>query len=136
MSKPAELHTTLVNPQIAAQVVTVAVTFTESSDADATVTLFPVSRRMRLIGSSYSQSVDATAATSYTAIIKNGSTNMTAALDIKALGAAAVSHFVPLSTDAAVLQKGDVVSVAFNETGGTATSPEIVWMMLEFQLLS
>jgi hypothetical protein len=135
MSQPRELHKDLVNPQIAAQVVTVAVSITESSDADATVVLFPVTRKMKLNRAAYSQSVDATAATSYTATLKNGSVAMTDSLDIKTLGAAGVAQMGVLRTDAAVLAKGDVLSIAFDETGGTATSPEIVWLFLEFLLL-
>ena len=133
---PQELHKTIASPQVAAPVVTVAVTFVESSDADATVVLFPVTRRMRLNKASYSQSVDAEAATSYTATLKKGATAVSAALDIDALGAAGVAQFVVLRTGDEIFETGDVLSIAFNETGGTATSPEIVWMMLEFQLLS
>lgn len=132
---PRELHSDLVHPLIAAPVVTVAVTFVESSDADAVVTLFPATRRMKLIGASYVQSVDATAATSYTATIKNGSTAMTSALDIKTLAEDTAAQFSVFDTNAAILEEGDILSVDFNETGGTATSPEVVWMLLEFQLL-
>lgn len=132
---PRELHADLVNPQIAAPVVLVPVTFTESSDNDVVVTTFAAARRMKLVRASYVQSVDATAVTSYTATIKNGSTAMTSALDIKTLAEDTTADFVVLSTDDAILADGDILSVDFNQTGGTATSPEIVWMMLEFLLL-
>ena len=135
MALPRELHSTLVSPQMAAPVVTVAVNFTESSDADATVSLFAATRRMKLIRASYVQSVDATAATSYTATLQNGSTAMTSALDIATLAEDVVADFAVLSTDDAILEDGERLSVVFNETGGTATSPEVVNIMLEFLLL-
>jgi hypothetical protein len=132
---PRDLHTTLVSPEFAAPVVTVAAKFTESSDADATVKLFAATRKMRLIRATYIQSVDATAVTSYVATLNNGATTMTNALNIKALSNDVVADFVVKTTADAVLKKGDRLSVVFDETGGTATSPEVVDLLLEFQLL-
>ena len=136
MGLPRELHSTLVSPDFAAPVVTMLLTFLESGDADATVTFFAAERKMKLIGASYVQSVNATADTSYTATLQVGSTLLTAALDIKALGANAAAQFAVVSTKDAVMAKGDILKVVLNETGGTATSPEIVWIQLTFQLLT
>lgn len=136
MGLPRELHADLVNPAFAAPVVVVPVTFTESGDADATVTLFATARKMKLISASYVQSVDATAVTSYTAVINNGAVAMTSALDIKTLAEDVSAQFEVVSTSAADMAQGDILSIVFNETGGTATSPEIVWLLLEFQLLT
>ena len=136
MALPRELHADLVNPALAAPVVTMVLNFTESADADITLTFFAASRKMKLIGASYVQSIDAQAATSYTATLQNGATAMTAALDIKALADDVSAQFVVLSTKDADLAKGDILSLVLDETGGTATSPEDVWIQLTFQLLT
>lgn len=136
MALPRELHSDLVSPEFAAPVVTMVLNFTESGDADATLTFFAASRKMKLIAASYVQSVDATAVTSYTAILKNGSTNMTSALDIKTLAEDVAAQFVVVSTKDADMAQGDILSIVLNETGGTATSPEDVWIQLTFQLLT
>lgn len=137
MSLPRELHKHLVGTRIAAPVVVIGpFDFTESSDDDATVALFRATRKMRFVGGAYTQSVDATAATSYTATIEVGSTALSQALDIKTLADATVGYFLPSTTSTdRDIAKGALVEVNFNQTGGTATSPEVVHIMLEFQLI-
>lgn len=137
MANPRELHRHLVGPKIAAPVVVVGpFKFTESSDADATVQLFLTTRKMRFVGGSYTQSVDATAATTYTATIEVGSTALSQALDIKTPGEDEALFFLPSATSTdRDIAKGAYVEVLFNETGGTATSPEDVEIVLEFQLM-
>lgn len=136
MALPRELHSDLVSPEMAAPVVTLVVNFTESGDADATVTLFAAARKMKLIAASYVQSIDAQAATTYVASINNGATKMTEDLDIKALADDVSAQFVALRTKDADLAIGDIVSIVLNETGGSVTSPEVVWIQFEFQLLT
>jgi len=116
--------------------VTLVVNFTESGDADAVVTLFAANRKMKLIGASWVMSVDAQAASAYTATLKNGSTAMTSALDILTLAEDVGAQFVPVNGNDADLAAGDILSVDLNETGGTVTSPEDVWIQLSFQLLT
>jgi len=136
MRVPKELHTELVNPRQAGPVVLLPFRFTESSDADATVQLFIAPRKMFFVGGEYTQSVDATAATSYTATIEVGSTALSQALDIKTLGADTAAAILPSTTEAdREIAQGDVVEINLNETGGTATSPEDVLLVLEFILL-
>jgi hypothetical protein len=134
---PRELHTHLVGVRIAAPVVVIGpFNFTESSDDDATVNLFYATRKMRFVGGSYKQSVDATAVTSYTATIEVGTQQLSQDLDIKTLDDATVGYFLPSATSTdRDIAKGDLVEVNFNQTGGTATSPEVVDIMLEFQLI-
>lgn len=136
MSGPKELHKVLVSSDRAAPVVVLTFSFTESSDADATVPLFYASRKMRFVGGKYVQSVDATAATTYTATLEVGSTALSEALDIKTLADATVADLLPSATSAdRNIAEGDLVEIAFDETGGSATSPEDVNLTLEFLLL-
>jgi len=126
-----------VGTKIAAPVVTLAFSFIETSDADATVQLFVAPRAMRFVSGSYIQSVDATAVTSYTATVEVGSTALSQALDIKTLADATAGYFLPSATSLdRNIAKGDIVEINFNETGGTATSPELVNVVLEFQLMA
>ena len=137
MPNPRELHRHLVGPAIAAPVVVVGpFDFTESSDADATVALFRAPRKMRFVSGVYTQSVDAQAATTYTATIEVGTQQLSQDLDILTLGADTAAYFLPSATsDDRDINKGDLVEVNFNETGGTVTSPEVVHITLEFQLI-
>jgi len=137
INSPKELHSRLVHPSIAAPVVLCGpFLFTESTDADAVAYLFYAPRAMRFVGGSYIQSVDATAATSYTAQVEVGTQVLSAALDIKTLAAATVAYFTPSLTSAdRNIAAGDRVEISFNETGGTATSPEAVEVYLQFQLI-
>lgn len=137
MSTPQELHKQLANPQVAAQIVTFALSFSNATTADLTVQGFKATRKMRLIKASYQQTADATAVTTYTAQLKNGSVAMTDALDIKGIAATAGADFV-ISTvaGATTLADGDVLTVVFDETGGTVTAPGIVGILLEFMLLA
>jgi hypothetical protein len=133
---PRELHNVLVNPNFAAQVQVCPLILDDPGNADATVVVFVASRRCKLIRASYLQAAGATAATSYTAQLKNGSTNLSAALDIKALAADTVADFASIPTDKdAVLADGDILDLVFDETGGTVTAPGRVALTLEFQLL-
>jgi len=136
MPNPAELHQHLVNTSIAAPVVHLTFNFTETADGAAiTIPLFVAPRKMRFIGGTYAQSVDATAATTYTAAIEVGTQVLSIALDIKTLGAATAAYILPSATSAdRDIEKGDIVEVNFTSTGGTETSPEIVDICLEFLL--
>lgn len=139
MALPAELHTKLSSPQVAAPVVTAIWSFTNSTTADATFYGPKITRKMKLIRASYAQTADATAVTSYTCQLKNGSTVLTSALDIKALGATTSGHsdFTMTTTEKdKILADGDQITAVFDETGGTVTAPGAVTVMLEFQLLA
>lgn len=129
----------LVNPNIGVIVTPLSFKFTESGDVDVTVQLFMASSKMRILSAKYIQSVDATAVTSYTALLQNvtGSVSLAALLDIKALGADAPADFDVVKDDdaAGILAAGDIVQVVFNETGGTATSPEVVFITIEVAML-
>jgi hypothetical protein len=136
MGLPRELHTDLVNPQIAAPVVVVAVPLVNSSTSTTTLVAFRAARRMRLIRATYHQSAN-TAGTSFTAQLKNanGPVNMSAALDIAALGADEGADFTGIPTDQdAVLEDGEHLDVVFTASSGT-TAPGLVSLLLEFQLL-
>jgi hypothetical protein len=91
--------------------------------ADDTVVLFRARRDGRLNGADYVQSANATAVTSYTVKIRNqtAARDLTATIDIKALGALAGESFV-LGADPSYVA-GDVIVAVFEETGGTVTSP-------------
>lgn len=135
-TNPRELHTHQVSPQIAAQVAFVPLSLDVTETADVTIAAFVATRRLRLIGASYIQETDATAATSYTCQLKNGSTNLTDALDIAGLSADTAADFagVPVGVDAE-LADGDTLDVVFNETGGTVTAPDRVGILLEFLVM-
>lgn len=137
MANPRELHRHLVGPKIAAPVVVYGpFEFTETGDVDVTVPLFVAPRKMRFVGGSYTQSVDAQAATTYTATIEVGSTALSQALDILTPADDVASYFLPSATSIdRDIAKGAFVEVNFNETGGTVTSPEVVQIVLEFQLM-
>lgn len=137
MALPKELHTHLVGPQVAAQLVVVAAKFNNATAGDATEpNVFVAPRKMRFVGGSYVQSANATAATSFTAQLKVGATAISEALDIKTLGADAPGYFVGSVVSAdRTIAKGAQVDVVFDETGGTVTAPADVTVCLEFQLL-
>lgn len=135
--RPRELHSGLVNPMIAAPVVTTIWAFANTSTSDATVQGPKMVRKVRLIKASYQQTADATAATSYTLTLMNGAVALTSALDIKDIAATAGADFVVTTVDGAdILADGDVITAVFNETGGTVTAPGQVAIVLEFQLLT
>lgn len=112
---------------------TVVVNINNSTAADATFNLFRVPRRCELRRATYIQTAAATAATSYTATLQNGSTNISNALDIKALGANGSAEFSLVGVP--VLNRGDVIKVFFNETGGTVTAPGVVGIALELAVV-
>jgi len=134
---PKELHSHLVNPAIAAPVQVVNVTFTNSTTADATVAnVFIAPRKVKFIGGKYVQSANATAATTFVATLKVGSTSVSQDLDIKTLGADAVGSILASATEGdTVLAEGAQLDVVFNETGGTVTAPATCNLTLEFLLL-
>ena len=135
---PEELHTHLASPQAYAPVVLLAWCFQNDATADATHYGPKITRNMRIVRASYAQTADATAVTTYTCTLKNGSTNLTSALDIKALGATTAGHadFAVTATAAdKFLQDGDQISAVFDETGGTVTAPGEVTILLELQLM-
>lgn len=139
MALPVELATKLASPQVAAQVVVFNWSFSNTTTADVTKYGPKITRKMKFIRASYAQTADATAVTSFTLTLKNGSTALTSALDIKALGATTSGHadFVTTTTDAnRVMADGDQISAVFDETGGTVTAPGEVVIMLEFMLLA
>jgi hypothetical protein len=82
----------------------------------------------------YTQTAAATAATSFTATLKNGAVAMTGALDIKALGANGSADFAMASESARRFKAGDVLTIFFDETGGTVTAPGFVTVCLELAL--
>lgn len=129
-----ELHLHLCNPEIAAPVCLNVFTVLNAATADATLQLFVATRKCRVIRASYVQAANATAVTSFTALIQNdtGSVALTDAIDIKALGAATAKDFAVVDSD---LADGDIVEIVFNETGGTVTAPGLVGLTLEIQLL-
>ena len=136
MPNPRELHKDLNHPQVAAPVVVVPLSLDVTETADVTIAAFVATRRMRLIRASYIQESNATAATTYTCQLKNGATNLTSALDIKALAADTAADFAGISASrSANLEDGDTLDVVFNETGGTVTAPDRVGILLEFLLL-
>lgn len=111
-----------------------------TTNVDTTLNLFRAPSRMRILKATYLQTADATAATSYTCQIQDAtkSTNLTSALDIKALGANAGADFagIPAADDSdGLINDGDRVVAVFDETGGTVTGPGDVQLMLEVALL-
>ena len=139
MGLPRELHADLVNPAIAAPVVTMVVNVDVTETADVTVAGFVATRKMKIRKASYIQEADATAATSYTCLLQNGtgSVAMSTALDIATLAADTGADFVGIPNGvASELADGDSFELVFNETGGTVTAPGRVSVMLEFQLLT
>lgn len=132
---PRELHNVLVSPNFAAQVVVLPFVVADPGVADAEPVVFIASRRSKVISAKYYQAVDATAATSFTAQLLNGATAISELLDIKALSSATVASLVIKTDNDAVLAAGDVVSLDFDETGGTVTAPGQVLLVVELQLL-
>lgn len=136
MPNPRELHKDLAHPYVSAPVILVPLTLNVTETADVTIQGFKATRDMRLLRASYQQTADATAVTSYTCQLKNGATALTSALDIKALAATAGADFAGiLATAASDLKDGDVLTVVFDETGGTVTAPGRVTILLELLLL-
>jgi hypothetical protein len=132
---PKELHTTIVSPSFAAQVVVLPFIVADPGTSDAEPVVFIASRRSKVISAKYYQAADATADTTFTAQLLNGGTAISALLDIKTLGAATVASFVVKTNNDAVLAAGDVVSLDFDETGGTVTAPGQVLLAVELQIL-
>ena len=138
MPNPRELHADLVHPMIAAPVVVFTVNLDVTETADVTIPAFVATRRMRLLKASYVQESNATAATSYTCLLQNGtgSVALCTALDIAGLAADTAADFAGITADkTSNLEDGDILDVVFNETGGTVTAPDRVGITLEFLLL-
>ncbi len=129
-----ELHLHLVNPEIAGPVCLNVFTVLNAATADATLQLFVASRKCRILRASYVQAANATAVTSFTALLQNktGTVALTDALDIKALVATTAADWAVIDSD---LADGDIVEIVFNETGGTVTAPGLVGITAEIQLL-
>lgn len=137
---PSEQHRAPGYPslQTYAPVVLINWYFANTATADATIYGPKITRNMYFVRASYAQSADATAVTTYTCQLKNGSTALTTALDIKALGATTSGHadFTTTSTSAdQFLQDGDQITAVFDETGGTVTAPATVNILIELQLM-
>ena len=137
VNSPKELHSRLVHPSIAAPVVPVYITFTESTAGDATQTsVFMASRKMRFVGGTFIMAGEATAATTFVASVNVSTTKLSQDLDIKGLAADAVGTFLPSSTSVdRDIAQGALVDIVFNEEGGTVTAPGVCTVTLEFQLI-
>lgn len=137
MSEPKRLGKVVAGAGFAADVSLIAFNVDNATTGDATYVLGALPR-CRVRKAFYVQESDATAATSFTAKLQNktGTVDVTAALDIKTLGAGAKADFV-LSTVAGArnFAEGDLLQIVFDETGGTVTAPDLVGVVLEVQLL-
>lgn len=136
-TKPRRLGKVLAGAGFAADVTVLVFNVDNGTAGDATYQLGALPR-CRVRKATYVQESNATAATSFTALLQNktGPVAVTAALDIKTLDAATKADFV-LSTVAGALDlaEGDILEVVFNETGGTVTAPDFVGIVVEVQLL-
>lgn len=135
---PRRLGQVLAGAGFAAEVQTFVVNINNTTTADATFRLFRVPRKCRVRKITYSQTADATAATTFTVKIRKatGPTDLTAALNIKLQGANYSADMALSSTVAdLVIPAGEVLQAFFDETGGTVTAPGIVGIAIEVQLL-
>lgn len=131
-SMPRELHSSLVHPSRGAPVQLVSITVDNAATTDAAYEVMVAPRQCRLISARYVQESNATAASSFVARLLEGANALTEDLDIAALGAGDGATMV---VNDRVLEAGDVVTLDFNETGGTVTAPDLVALTLEFLLL-
>lgn len=110
----------------------VHLTLSNNTAADATFYILPVHKRCEIVAARYVQSAAATAATSYTATLRVGTTGISDALNIKGLAAGTPASWSITRTE---LKPGDVINIFFDETGGTVTPPGVVGIAIELLYL-
>lgn len=135
---PRRIGQVLAGAGFAAEVQTFVVNLSNTTTADATFRLFRVPRKCRIRKITYSQTANATAATTFTALVRKvtGTVALTGALNIRLQGANFSADMALVSTVSDLnVPAGEVLEVFFDETGGTVTAPGIVGVAIEVQLL-